>query len=88
MCELSRIASHLVWLGTYLLDLGAITPFLYCFEDRERILTIFERATGQRMTTSYIVAGGVRNDVYSTFSSEISDLLKKLYKRLPEYEDW
>lgn len=87
MAELARVASHLVWLGTYLLDLGAITPFLYTFEDREQILTIFERATGQRMTTSYIVAGGVRNDLYSTFTSEVSDLLKKLYKRLPEYED-
>ena len=86
MCELSRIASHLVWLGTYLLDLGAITPFLYCFEDRERILTIFERATGQRMTTSYIVAGGVRNDVYSSFSSEISVLMSDMRKRLVEYD--
>jgi NADH:ubiquinone oxidoreductase subunit D/NADH:ubiquinone oxidoreductase subunit C len=87
MGEMGRIASHLVWLGTYLLDLGAITPFLYCFEDRERILTIFERATGQRMTASYIVFGGVRNDVYSEFASEISVLLKDLRKRLVEYDD-
>ncbi|MCB1061017.1 MAG: NADH-quinone oxidoreductase subunit D [Calditrichaeota bacterium] len=87
MAELGRVASHLVWLGTYLLDLGAITPFLYCFEDRERILTIFERATGQRMTTSYIVYGGVRNDVYSEFSSEIANLIKDLRKRMPEYDD-
>lgn len=86
MGELNRIASHLVWLGTYLLDLGAITPFLYCFEDRERILTIVERATGQRMTASYIVAGGVRNDVYSTFSSEVSEFLKDMRKRLVEYD--
>ncbi len=86
MGELSRIASHLVWLGTYLLDLGAITPFLYCFEDRERILTIFERATGQRMMTSYIVAGGVRNDVYSTFSAEVSELMKDMRNRLVEYD--
>lgn len=86
MAELGRVASHLVWLGTYLLDLGAITPFLYCFEDRERILTIFERATGQRMTGSYIVAGGVRNDVYSTFSAEVYALISDLRKRLPEYE--
>ena len=87
MGELARVASHLVWLGTYLLDLGAITPFLYTFEDREKILTIFERATGQRMTTSYIVAGGVRNDVYSTFANEVADMLKVMWKRLPEYED-
>lgn len=87
MGELSRLASHLVWLGTYLLDLGAITPFLYCFEDRERILTIFERAAGQRMTTSFIVAGGVRNDVYSTFSSEVAALMKDMRKRLVEYDE-
>lgn len=86
MAELNRVASHLVWLGTYLLDLGAITPFLFCFEDRERILTIFERVTGQRMTASYIVAGGVRNDVYTGFSTEISALIKDLRKRLIEYE--
>lgn len=87
MGELARVASHLVWLGTYLLDLGAITPFLYTFEDREKILTIFERTSGQRMTTSYIVAGGVRNDVYSTFASEVADIIKMMWKRLPEYED-
>ena len=86
MGELSRVASHLVWLGTYLLDLGAITPFLYCFEDREMILTIFERVSGQRMTTSYIVFGGVRNDVYGSFVEEVSKLVKHMRKRMPEYD--
>ncbi len=86
MGEMGRVASHLVWLGTYLLDLGAITPFLYCFEDREQILTIFERVSGQRMTTSYIVFGGVRNDVYSEFASEVQKFIEHERKRLVEYE--
>ncbi|MCB9367418.1 MAG: NADH-quinone oxidoreductase subunit D [Calditrichaeota bacterium] len=86
MAELGRVASHLVWLGTYLLDLGAITPFLYCFEDREQILTFFERVSGQRMMTSYIVFGGVRNDVYPEFVKEISEFVKFERKRLLEYE--
>lgn len=86
MGEMGRVASHLVWLGTYLLDLGAITPFLYCFEDREQILTIFERVSGQRMTTSYIVFGGVRNDVYSEFASEVRKFVDHERKRLVEYE--
>ncbi len=83
--EFGRIASHLVWLGTYLLDLGAITPFLYCFEDREEVLTLFEKITGQRMTTSYIVVGGVRNDVPATFGSEAVALAKRLRAKLPDY---
>jgi len=86
MGELSRVASHLVWLGTYLLDLGAITPFLYCFEDREMILTIFERVSGQRMMTSYIVFGGVRNEVHSGFVNEVRELVKHMRKRMPEYD--
>ncbi len=85
MAELARVASHLVWLGTYMLDLGAITPFLYCFEDREEILTLFERVTGQRMTTSYICVGGVRNDVPANFHNEVTALIKRLRSKLPEY---
>lgn len=87
MGELGRIASHLVWLGTFLLDLGAVTPFLYCFEDREQLLSIFESVTGQRMTTSYIVVGGVRNDVPGTFAKAVSDCVRQLRKRMPEYQN-
>src|SRR5438270_13159256 len=57
--ELNRIMSHLVWLGTSALDLGAISMFWYCFRDREEILDIFEMSTGQRMHTRYIQVGGV-----------------------------
>ncbi len=86
MAELGRLSSHLVWLGTFLLDLGAITPFLYCFEDREQIMTVFERVTGQRLTTSYIAVGGVRHDVPATFVDDVKGLVKMMRARLPEFK--
>ena len=61
--ELNRIASHLVSLGTYGLDMGAFTPFLYAFRERERILDLCEAACGARLTYSYITIGGVTDDV-------------------------
>lgn len=86
MAEMCRVSSHVVWLGTFLLDLGAVTPFLYCFEDRELILTFFEKVTGQRMTNSYIAVGGVRNDVPSDFTQDVKNLVKHMRKRLPDYQ--
>src|SRR6201982_1848279 len=59
MVELQRISSHLVWLGTHALDLGAMSVFLYCFREREDILRIFEMVSGQRMMTSYFRIGGI-----------------------------
>jgi NADH-quinone oxidoreductase subunit D len=59
MAELSRLNSHLVWLGTHALDIGAMTMFFYCFREREDILRIFEMFSGQRMMTSYIRIGGL-----------------------------
>src|SRR3974390_1956323 len=59
MVELQRISSHLVWLGTHALDMGAMSLMLYCFREREEILKIFERFAGQRMMTSYIRIGGL-----------------------------
>lgn len=63
MCELSRIASHLVAAGTYGLDLGSFTPFLYCFREREKIVDLFEMVCGARLTCSYITVGGVTADL-------------------------
>ena len=59
MTELSRLNSHLVWLGTHALDIGAMSIFFYCFREREEILRILEQFSGQRMMTSYIRIGGV-----------------------------
>jgi len=56
-------SSHLLWLGTYLLDLGAYTPFFYCFDDRERILDILEHVTGERLTYDYFRFGGLERDI-------------------------
>ena len=59
LSELTRINSHLVWLGTHALDIGAMSVFFYCFREREEILRIFEMFSGQRMMTSYIRIGGL-----------------------------
>lgn len=72
-CELNRIASHLIAFGTYGLDLGAITPFLYAWRDREKILKIFEKLCGQRLNYSYIRTGGVTFDITDEILAEIRD---------------
>lgn len=71
MAELQRIASHLIAIGTYGLDIGAFTPFLYCFRDRERILDIFEQACGARLLYNYIWIGGLSHDVPSDFVAKV-----------------
>ena len=64
MAELSRVADHLLWLGTAALDLGAFSVFLYSFREREKLYSIFEKTTGARLTTSYTRVGGVLRDLY------------------------
>lgn len=85
--ELNRISSHLLWLGTYLLDLGGITPFLYCFDDRERILDILDSVTGSRLTYCYGRFGGVTMDVDDAFLQATSSFCAYFHERLGEYED-
>ena len=84
MMELNRIASHLLWLGTYLLDLGAISPMFYTFREREKILSYFEKITGQRMMYNYFVFGGVRH--YNIELKEVEILILYLSEKIEEYE--
>src|SRR5688500_3516510 len=86
LTELQRIASHLVWLGAFGLDLAAMSVFLYCFREREIILDIFELCSGQRMMTTYIRPGGLWRDVPVEFEKAVRDFLKLFPKRIDEYE--
>ncbi|MCB9556787.1 MAG: NADH-quinone oxidoreductase subunit D [Deltaproteobacteria bacterium] len=83
--ELNRISSHLLWFGTFLLDIGGITPFLYAFDDREQILEILDRVTGSRLTYCYGRFGGLTEDVDTTFLDQTRAFVKRLRERLPEY---
>ncbi len=86
LAELQRISSHLVWLGTHALDLGALSMMLYCFRERERILDIFEMLSGQRMMTTYIRPGGVWRDTVPEFEPAVRDFLSYFPARIDEYE--
>ncbi|HKS69764.1 MAG TPA: NADH dehydrogenase (quinone) subunit D [Ktedonobacterales bacterium] len=87
LVELQRIASHLVWLGTSALDLGAQSVFLYCFREREIILDIFELCSGVRMMTSYIMPGGLQADLPEGFEQQVRAFLDLFPARLREYHD-
>jgi NADH-quinone oxidoreductase subunit D len=85
--ELTRIQSHLVWLGTHAMDIGALTVFLYCFREREDILRIFEAVAGQRMMTSYFRIGGVSLEPPLDFYKKVQDLLDLMPSRIDQYEN-
>ncbi len=87
LSELTRIASHLVWLGTQALELGAMSMFLYTFREREMIMDIFESCSGQRMMTSYFRPGGLAMDLPDGFEEMVSTFLKIFPDRVAEYED-
>jgi NADH-quinone oxidoreductase subunit D len=87
LAELQRIASHLVWLGTHALDLGAMSVFLYCFREREVILDIFEEISGVRMMTSYICPGGLQADLTPGFEKKVRAFTSIFPTRLHEYHD-
>lgn len=87
LAELQRIASHLVWLGTHALDLGAMSVFLYCFREREMILDIFEEISGVRMMTSYICPGGLKADLTPEFENKVRAFTSIFPDRLQEYHD-
>ncbi|NDJ61068.1 MAG: NADH dehydrogenase (quinone) subunit D [Chloroflexi bacterium] len=84
--ELSRIASHLVWLGTHALDMGAMSVFLYGFRERERILDMFEMLSGQRMMGSYFRPGGLWRDITAEFGPALADFLEYMPPKVEDYE--
>ncbi len=84
--ELTRLNSHLVWLGTHALDIGAATVFLYCFREREELLRIFEMASGQRMMTSYFRVGGLALPPPLGFFERVRKFLSYFPDRMDEYE--
>jgi NADH-quinone oxidoreductase subunit D len=86
LAELTRIASHLLWLGTSALDLGAMSLFLYTMREREMILDIFEMISGQRMMTTYIRPGGLWRDVPVEFEGAVNDFLEIMPARIKDYE--
>ena len=85
VCELQRIASHIVFFGTYGIDLGAFTPFLYVFQDREFILRLFEELSGARLLYNYIWIGGVWNDITDEQLARTKDFLDTFEESLKKY---
>jgi NADH-quinone oxidoreductase subunit D len=83
--ELNRIASHLIWLGTSALDLGAVSIFLYCLRERELILDLFEMSSGARMHTRYFQVGGVIEDIPASFAPRLRRFLEIMPRRADEY---
>jgi NADH-quinone oxidoreductase subunit D len=87
MAELSRLNSHLIWLGTHAMDIGALTVFLYTFREREEILRFFEAVAGQRMMTSYIRIGGVAMEPPLDFFARVQDFIRTLPEKIDEYSN-
>ena len=87
MTELSRLNSHLVWLGTHALDIGAMTVFFYCFREREDILRILEMFSGQRMMTSYIRIGGLALDAPRGWQQAVGKFIRAFPSNVDEYEN-
>ena len=87
LVELNRIASHLVFFGTTLLDMGALTPFFYCMREREKILDIFEAVCGVRMNYGYFRVGGLRQDVPEGFGTMVRDFVRDFPQYLDQYKD-
>ena len=86
MCELNRIASHLVFFGTYGIDIGAFTPFLYAFREREMILDLYEMCCGARLTYNYVRPGGVAADIDEAWIAACREFLDFFKPRLDEYD--
>lgn len=86
MTELTRIASHLVWLGTHATDIGAMSMLLYCFREREKIIQMYEFVSGVRMMSSYFRVGGIARDIPSGFDTRVKEILNTFPGKFREYE--
>ena len=85
--ELTRIASHELWIGAMAMDLGAFTPFFYAFREREMITDIMEETCGARLTMNYIVPGGLMYDIHPEFQTKVKAFIKQFKEKVTEYED-
>jgi NADH-quinone oxidoreductase subunit D len=85
--EMNRLCSHLLWFGAYLMDLGAFTPFLYCFDDREHLLDLLDRLTGSRLTYCFYRFGGVPVDVDQEFIDGTRAFIKRFRGRYADYNN-
>jgi NADH-quinone oxidoreductase subunit D len=86
LCELQRIASHLLWLGTHAHDIGAMTPFFYAFRERDEILFMFEMVCGSRLTPSFFRVGGLAQDLPDGFEAKAREFTRTFPARVDEYE--
>lgn len=87
VAEMQRIASHLLGIGAFGLDLGAFTPFLYLFIEREKILDIFEKISGARLLYNYMAVGGLMRDVHPEFKTDVADFIKTFRPKIKELDD-
>ena len=87
LTELTRIASHLVWVGSHAHDIGAMSMLLYAFREREKLLDIFELCSGQRMMTSYFRIGGLAQDIPEVFESKVKEVLETFPDKINDYEN-
>jgi len=86
LTELTRVMSHLVWIGTHALDIGAMSMLLYAFRERELIIDLYEACAGQRMMTTYFRIGGLAYDLPADFDKRVRDILKKVPEGIKDYE--
>jgi NADH-quinone oxidoreductase subunit D len=87
LTELNRVASHLIWLGTHALDIGAITPLFYCMREREEVLNIFEKYCGARLTTHAFRIGGLQYEIYDEFEQDVKACCDLVSPAIDKYEE-
>lgn len=86
MAELTRLKSHLVWIATHALDIGAMTVFIYAFREREKVMDLYEKISGARMTSSYFRVGGLSREVYEGFEKDVQEIVDTFPEHFDTYE--